>query len=122
LKPMRGTWSGGRRARRTLQALLLVWAAATLACQAVFVDDPTPVQPLHHPSQPATGSPAPTTPAPPTATPRATLPPLTTPAEQPSLVVPTLAPPPGANYQAQSGDTLASLALRFRADPGYILQ
>jgi LysM repeat protein len=38
------------------------------------------------------------------------------------LTAPTTTPPPGADYQAQSGDTLAALALRFHTDPGAILQ
>jgi LasA protease len=37
-------------------------------------------------------------------------------------ITPSEPPPPGSNYQAQSGDTLTSLALRFRTDPDTILQ
>jgi len=120
------TRSGGRHARRSLQALLLVWAAATIACQAL-ADSPTPVQPIHHPSQPATGSPAPTTPSPATATPTRVVllnvpTPTPTAGEVATVIAPTVPPPPGADYQAQSGDTLTALALRFRTDPSTLLQ
>jgi LasA protease len=94
---------------------MLLWAAATIACQAVFADSPTPVQPLHRPPQPATATPGVQLNAP-TASPPATQ------GGGDQLNAPTVTPPPGANYQAQSGDTLTSLALRFRADPETILQ
>jgi len=110
----------GQPARKRMMACLLLWAAATIACQSVFVDDPTPVQPRARPSQPATASAAPVTPSPVPVTPTVLL--LPTQPPEDLAATPTSAPPPaGANYQSQSGDTLPALALRFRADPAAIL-
>jgi LasA protease len=119
---------------RRVQVVMLTLAAATMACQAVFADNPTPVQPIPHPSQPATGSPAPGTSSPANAAATATATrgvqlnaptatPLVTPLGADSTVMAlTEPPPPGADYQAQSGDTLPALALRFRTDPDTVLQ
>ena len=108
----------GRRSSRSVQAVLLLLAGAAIACQSVFYDDPTPVQPVRRPSQPVTATPATATDTPGPVIQRIT--PTTA-----ALAVPptgTEPPPAGANYQAQSGDTIPSLALRFRTDPGTILQ
>ena len=105
-------------ARGRLQACLLLLAAATIACQSLFVDSPTPVKPRPRSSQPATASPAPGTPSAVPITPTVLLLATQTPGVPPATV--TVAPPLGANYQSQSGDTLAALALRFRTDAATI--
>src|ERR1700694_3972918 len=104
--------SEGRRARRSLQVLLPILAAATMACQSLFTDSPTPVQPIHHPSQPATASAAAATLLFASPTPSEVVQLSTTTATPPGqavqLTAPTITPPPGADYQAQSGDTLGA--------------
>ena len=117
---MSHTGAEGRHARRGLQTWLLLWAAATIACQAALADNPTPVQPRPRPSQPATASPAPGTPSAVPVTPTVLLLATQTPGVSPATVTST--PPPGANYQAQSGDTLTALALRFRAEAATLVQ
>src|SRR5713226_9096272 len=102
---MSHTLAAGRRTRRGLQVWMLLWAAATIACQAVFADSPTPVQPLHRPPQPATARPPGVQLNAPTATAGAGVQlnaPTAAQGGGDQLNAPTVAPPPGADYQAQS--------------------
>jgi len=116
----------GRARSRRVRAVILALALAALACQALQPDSPTPVQPNYHPPQPITATPAPGPTA--TITPDtsvsivgSTTPPGPPPTDTPA-VPPTQAAPAGANYQAQSGDTLLALALRFRVGLDAVLQ
>jgi LysM repeat protein len=122
----------GAAVRTALAALLL----ASLACQSLMPVGPdssrgtprpttitrTPITtPVTTPVPGLSPQPADTA-APPDAT--ASLPEATAAASETPLppVEPSSTPPAGANYQAQSGDTLSALALRFNTDAGSLLQ